>query len=74
MKRTLLAIALAAATATAFAAGEAVSNQYRNDAGQPDQHQPELGAIQGSTLVASSAYHSNAGESTADNVVQTQLG
>lgn len=73
MKRTLLAIALAAAAATAFAAGEANGN--RNGAGEPDQHQPQVGAIQGSTMVASNdGYRSNAGESTNGNVVQTQLG
>jgi hypothetical protein len=73
MKRTLLAIALAAGAATAFAANDAGNDQYRNGAGQQDQHQPVLGAISGSTLVAS-AYRSNAGDASTDNVVQTQLG
>ncbi|HXM80930.1 MAG TPA: hypothetical protein VN929_03280 [Burkholderiales bacterium] len=73
MKRTLLAIALAAAAATAFAAG--ANDQYRNTAGEPDQHQPELGAIDSSYMVASAdQYRPNAGESTDNNVVQNQVG
>ena len=43
MKRTLLAVALAAAAATVFAAGEPANDQYRNTAGELDQHQPQAG-------------------------------
>ena len=42
MKRTILALLLAAFAATSFAA-TAENNQYDNQAGQPDQHQPEVG-------------------------------
>lgn len=73
MKRTLLAIALAASTAAAFAASQPTNDQYRNSAGEQDKQQQQVGSISGSTLVAS-AYRSNAGESTDSNVVQTQLG
>ncbi len=75
MKRTLLAIALAAAAATAFAAGEPTNDQYRNNAGEQDRHQPQLGAIDSSYMVASAdQYRPNAGESTDNNVVQNQVG
>jgi len=74
MKRTLLAVALAAA-ATAFAAGEPTNDQYRNNAGEPDRHQPQVGAINSSYMVASAdQYRPNAGESTDNNVVQNQVG
>jgi hypothetical protein len=73
MKRTLLAVALAAVAATAFAASQPANDQYRNNAGEQDKQQQQVGAIDGSTLVAS-AYRSNAGDSTTDNIVQTQLG
>jgi len=73
MKRTLLAVALAASAAAAFAASEPTNNQYRNNAGQEDRQQQQVGAISGSTLLAS-AYHTNAGDSTSDNVLQTQVG
>jgi len=45
MKRILLAVALAAAAATAFAAREPTNDYYRNNAGEPDRHQPQVGAI-----------------------------
>jgi hypothetical protein len=42
MKRSLIAILLAAFAATAFAAQPA-NDQYRNNAGESDQHQPQVG-------------------------------
>ena len=42
MKRTILALLLAAFAATSFAAA-GDNDQYRNQAGEPDQHQPEVG-------------------------------
>jgi len=75
MKRTLLAVALAAAAAAAFAASEPANDQYRNNAGEQDQHQPQVGAIGSSYMVASAdPYRPNAGESTDNNVVQNQVG
>ena len=75
MKRTLLAVALAAAAATVFAAGEPANDQYRNNAGEPDRHQPQVGATDSSYMVASAdQYRPNAGESTDNNVVQNQVG
>lgn len=63
MKRTLLAVALAAAAVTAFAAGKLPNDQYRNTAGEQDQHQTQLGAIDSSYLVASAdQYRNTAGE------------
>lgn len=41
MKRSLIAILLSAFAATAAVA--ATSGQYRNDAGEQDQHQPQVG-------------------------------
>ena len=43
MKRTILAVLLAAFTAAAFAASEPANDQYRNNAGEPDRHQPQEG-------------------------------
>jgi hypothetical protein len=75
MKRILLAVALAAAAATAFAAREPTNDYYRNNAGEPDRHQPQVGAIDSSYMVASAdQYRPNAGESTGNNVVQNQVG
>lgn len=75
MKRTLLAIALAAAAASAFAAYDPENSIYRNEAGEPDQHQPEYGAVNSAYLVASAdPYRPNAGESTENNVVQDDTG
>ena len=42
MKRTILALLLAAFAATSFAA-TSDNTEYVNQAGQPDQHQPEVG-------------------------------
>ena len=55
MKRSLIAALLAAFAVTAVAATQSSSEQYRNDAGSQDQHQPQVGD-------ASDAYHNNAGE------------
>jgi hypothetical protein len=75
MKRILLAVTLAAAAATAFAATDPNNDQYRNSAGEQDKHQPEVGAIDSSYRVASAdPYRPNAGESTNNNVVKTQVG
>jgi hypothetical protein len=75
MKRIILAIALAAAAASVFAAGEPANDQYRNNAGEQDRHQPQVGAIDSSYMVASAdQYRPNAGESTDNNVVQNQVG
>jgi hypothetical protein len=65
MKRILSALLLAAVASTAFASAP-VNDQYRNDAGQPDQHQPQV--------ASADAYRPNAGESTDNNVVQSQVG
>lgn len=43
MKRSILAVLLAVMAATAFAASEPANDQYRNNAGEPDQHQPQEG-------------------------------
>jgi hypothetical protein len=43
MKRIVLAVLLAAVTATSFAA-TFPNDQYRNTAGEPDQHQPQEGS------------------------------
>lgn len=42
MKRTIAALLLAAFAATAFATQPA-NDQYRNNAGEQDQHQPQVG-------------------------------
>jgi hypothetical protein len=42
MKRTILAVLIAVFTATAFAA-QPTNDQYRNNAGETDQHQPQEG-------------------------------
>jgi hypothetical protein len=42
MKRTILALLLAAFAATPGAA-TTENNEYRNEAGQSDQHQPQVG-------------------------------
>jgi Ni/Co efflux regulator RcnB len=42
MKRTIVALLLAAFAATSFAA-TANDTRYDNQAGQTDQHQPEVG-------------------------------
>ena len=71
MKRTTLAIAFALLAGAAFAAND----QYRNNAGEQDQHQPQLGDAGASYRVASAdPYRPNAGESTDNNVVQYQVG
>jgi uncharacterized protein YdeI (BOF family) len=51
MKRTIIAIALAAVAATAFAASE---NSYRNSAGEQDKVQLQLGDA--------SSYRNSAGD------------
>jgi hypothetical protein len=71
MKRTSLAIAFALLASAAYAAND----HYRNNAGEQDQHQPQLGDAGASYRVASSdPYRPNAGESTDNNVVQYQVG
>lgn len=75
MKRTILAVAFASLAATAFAANEPADDQYRNNAGGQDQHQPQVGDAGSSYRVASAdPYRPNAGESTDNNVVQYQVG
>jgi hypothetical protein len=75
MKRTFLAVALAAAAASAFAAYDPANSNYRNEAGEQDRHQPEYGAISSPYMVASAdPYRPNAGESTDNNVVQDDAG
>jgi len=76
MKRTLLAVGPSQRPRrVAFAAGEPTNDQYRNNAGEPDRHQPQVGAIDSSYMVASAdEYRPNAGESTDNNVVQNQVG
>ena len=48
MKRTLLAVALALVAASAFAALPS-NDQYRNNAGEPDRHQPQVAQAGGSS-------------------------
>ncbi len=43
MKRAILAVLLAAVAATSFAASFP-NDQYRNTAGEQDQHQPQEGS------------------------------
>jgi hypothetical protein len=43
MKRVILAVLLAAVAATSFAASFP-NDQYRNTAGEQDQHQPQEGS------------------------------